>query len=224
MLDKKIVKPEPLEANATAAEVRSHKEKSELYRKANSYAKSMITSALTDAVNQKIVDKEAAYDAWEALKQQFVATSKDQIFKICSDFFAYSWSSDNGVSTHVANLKRLWNEMNTGLKAKGENELPDLILVCKTLHILPENFETFRQSWMLLTNDTEKTFDELTMQLCMFQRNHRKTDEEDNADTEAFAARMQQTGKKEQGLNKNSKSDTCNYCKKKGHWVGNCRK
>ena len=60
MLDKKLVKPNPLDANATAVEVRSHKEKSELYRKANSYSKSMITSAVTDAVYQKIMDKEAA--------------------------------------------------------------------------------------------------------------------------------------------------------------------
>ena len=44
VLGEKIVKPEPLEANATAAEVRSHKEKSELYRKANSYAKSGLIS------------------------------------------------------------------------------------------------------------------------------------------------------------------------------------
>ena len=68
---------------------------------------------------------------------------------------------------------------------------------------------------MLLTKDTEKTFDELTMQLCMFQRNLTKINEKDNADTEAFAVRTQKTEKKKQGPIRNTKSDTCNYCKKK---------
>ena len=86
VIDKKLVKPEPLGKDATDAQVKKHKEESDLYRnKANSYAKSMITSFVTDAVYQKVMDKNTAHDAWEALKQQFEATSKDQLFKICTD-------------------------------------------------------------------------------------------------------------------------------------------
>ena len=103
------------------------------------------------------------------------ATSKDQLFKICNDFFAFGWTSSDDVSTHIAKLKSLWNELNTDLVAKQENKLPVLMLVCKVLHILPDEFETFRSSWMLLTKDAGKTFDELTRQLCMFERNFKKT-------------------------------------------------
>ena len=68
-IDKKIVKPEPLEKNAMAAEKKEYKEKCEFFRKANSYAKNMIASAVTDAIRQKITDRETAHDGREALKR-----------------------------------------------------------------------------------------------------------------------------------------------------------
>ncbi|KPU81756.1 uncharacterized protein Dana_GF21660 [Drosophila ananassae] len=77
-LDGKIVKPDPLPEGASTADKKKHKEKSDFFRKANSYAKSMITTAVTDSVYQKIMDKETAHDTWEALKNQFEATAKDQ--------------------------------------------------------------------------------------------------------------------------------------------------
>ncbi|GFY29909.1 hypothetical protein TNCV_4072221 [Trichonephila clavipes] len=42
---------------------------------------------------------------------------------------------------------------------------------CKMLHILPCQFETFKSSWMLLAGDDRKSFEELKVQLCMFERN-----------------------------------------------------
>ncbi|GFY46267.1 hypothetical protein TNIN_203001 [Trichonephila inaurata madagascariensis] len=47
---------------------KQYKERCDLYRKANSCAKSVIGSTVTDAVYQKIMDKETAFEAWEALK------------------------------------------------------------------------------------------------------------------------------------------------------------
>jgi hypothetical protein len=137
------VKPEPLQVGAEDNVVKGHKMKSHFFRKANSYAKSMISSSVTDT----------AHEAWEALKMNFEASSKDQRFKICTEFFAFSWINGEDVSTHVAKLKNLWFELNNGLKAKNENALPDLILVCKALQILPGDFENFRSSWMLLSKN-----------------------------------------------------------------------
>ena len=74
---------------------------------------------------------------------------------------------------HIAKLKSLWNELNVGLQAKSENTLPELLLICKTLQILPKAFENFKASWMLL-KDENKTYEELTVQLCTFERNFTK--------------------------------------------------
>lgn len=222
-LDGKIAKPEPLQAGAKAEEEKKHKEQSDFFRKANSYAKSMITTAVTDSVYQKIMDKETAHDTWEALKNQFEATAKDQVFRICNEFFAFSWNPGNDVSTHIAKLRSLWNDLNQALKAKNENELPDLILVCKTLHILPKTFETFRHSWMLLTKEEEKTFDELTNQIVMFERNFRPKENDEKESQEALATTAQKEHRQDSGAS-GRRYDTCNYCKKRGHWVRNCIK
>lgn len=155
-IDGKLTKPESLPDRPTDAELKAHKIKEDFYRKANSYAKTMLTSSITDAVYQKVMDKETAHDTWKALKEQFEATSRDQLFKICTDFFAFNWDQNQDVSTHVAILRGLWNELNNGLKAKGENPLPDLILLCKTLNILPLKFESFRSSWMLCQKMTTR--------------------------------------------------------------------
>lgn len=226
-IDGILKKPEPLGGAPKPEEISQHKEKCNLYRKANSYAKSMITSTVTDAVYQKIMDKETAHDTWNALRQQFEATSKDQLFKICTDLFAFTWNSAQDVSTHIAKLRSLWNELNNGLKTKNERALPELMLVCKVLHILPNTFETFRSSWMLLTKDEDKTFDELTMQLCMYERNFKSREDDNNLAQEALVARYdkkkQEVRPKSSGT-WNKKEDTCNFCKKKGHWVRDCRK
>lgn len=225
-IDNKLVEPQALEDDATISQIKNHKEMCDLNRKANSYAKSVITSAVTDEVYQKIMDKKTAHEAWEALKQLFEATSKDQLFKICTDFFAFRWMSGEDVSTHIAKLRSLWSELNNGLVTKGENTLPDLILVCKILHILPHQFEMFRSSWLLLTKDTEKTFDELTMQLCMFERNF-KTSSGSELVEEALTAKTynrKQGSKLTSSKTFSGREGCCNYCKVKGHWVRECKK
>lgn len=135
--DGKLKKSEPLAENADEAATKKQTKESDFYRKANSYVKSVISTAVTDAVYQKIMDKKTAHEAWEALKQNFEAPSKDQLFKICTDFLAFSWTLREDFSTHIAKLRGLWNELSDGLKAKNEQPLPNLILVCKVLHILP---------------------------------------------------------------------------------------
>ena len=70
----------------------------------------MIASAVSDEVYQKIMDKETAEDAWNALKVQFEATFKDQLAEILV--------TGQDVSTHTAKLKTLWNELNNGFKNK----------------------------------------------------------------------------------------------------------
>ncbi|KAF7264048.1 hypothetical protein GWI33_000710, partial [Rhynchophorus ferrugineus] len=61
-MDGKLVKLNALAADANDKMVRNHKGQSNLYIKANSYAKSVITSSVTDDVYQKIMDKETAYE------------------------------------------------------------------------------------------------------------------------------------------------------------------
>jgi len=126
VINGKLFKPEPLAEESTEEQRKQFKEKSDLFRKANSYAKTIITSALTEETYQKVMDKETARDDWEELKHNFEVYAKDQLFRICADFFSFSWSLTDDVSIHVAKLKTLWTELNNGLQAKDETQLLDL--------------------------------------------------------------------------------------------------
>ncbi|GFY29308.1 retrovirus-related Pol polyprotein from transposon TNT 1-94 [Trichonephila clavipes] len=221
-IDGKLKKPVSIDADAQESVRKQHKERCDFYRKANSYAKSMIASTVTDAVYQKIMDKETAFEAWESLRKQFEATSKDQLFKICTEFFAFSWVPGEDISTHIAKLRSIWNELNNGLEAREESKLPDLMLVCKILHILPCQFETSKSSWMLLAKDDKKSFEELTVQLCMFERNFTKVEDSSRKAQEALIATKSERPKQEgKYKSKSRKEDSCNYCKRKGHWDKN---
>ncbi|GFT61243.1 integrase core domain protein [Trichonephila clavipes] len=153
------------------------------------------------------MDKETAFEAWESLRKQFEATSKDQLFKICTEFFAFSWVPGEDISTHIAKLRSLWNELNNGLEAREESKLPDLMLVCKVLHILPCQFETFKSSWMLLAKDDKKSFEELTVQLCMFERNFTKVEDSSKKSQEALIATKSERPKQEDKYKSKSRKE-----------------
>ncbi|KAF7284203.1 hypothetical protein GWI33_022453 [Rhynchophorus ferrugineus] len=62
-IDGKLMKPDALAADADDQIVKNHK--------------------------IPYMNKETAYEVWESLKQNFEGSSKDQLFKICTDFSAF---------------------------------------------------------------------------------------------------------------------------------------
>ena len=65
-------------------------------------------------------------------------------FALTSSAFLGAYT-DN-VSCHAAKLKTLWNELNTDLQQKGGNKLPNMMLICKILNILPSEYQMFKTS------------------------------------------------------------------------------
>ncbi|GFT05225.1 gag-pol poly protein [Trichonephila clavipes] len=81
VIEGKLKRPESIDADAQESARKQYKECCDLYRKANSYAKSMMASTVTDAVYRKIMDKETAFEASEAVKQQFEELQKISCLK-----------------------------------------------------------------------------------------------------------------------------------------------
>lgn len=226
VIDGKLKEPEALPDDATDEQRRVHKQKVDLYRKANSYAKSVIANTVTEDTYQKIMDRGNACEVWNELKRNFEASQKDQLFQVCSNFFSFDWISNLDVSGQIAKLKTLWNELNNGLEAVEENKLPELLLVCKVLNILPRSFQTFKSSWLLLSEE-RRSLDELITQLCAFERDNMKNDVSSDV-TDALAVN---TLKQKQKFEKSSKefqhrkvTGKCHYCHKPGHYIKSCRK
>ncbi|GFY62591.1 integrase catalytic domain-containing protein [Trichonephila inaurata madagascariensis] len=101
VIEGKLKRSESIDAEAQESVRKQHKERCNLYRKANSYAKSMIASIVTDAVYQ-IMDKETAFEAWEALKQRL---------KISCLKFAQSFLHSAGFQERIpCGIKAVGNE------------------------------------------------------------------------------------------------------------------
>jgi len=80
---------------------------------------------------------------------------------------------------------------------------------------------------MLLTKDEVRTFEELTIQLCTYERNMTQSCSSSNTgqDDEALFVRPNRNSSNSSantGFRK--KPGNCNYCKKAGHWVRQCKK
>ena len=126
----------------------------------------------------------------------------------------------------MAKLKTLWNELNTGLQSKGETKLPQMLLICKILHILPCEYQWFKSSWMLLA-DEKQTVEELVMQLCTFERDMKSSDvHKASKNQEALAVKAMKSQYQSQRTKfvKTKVKGLCNYCHEPGHWVKNCSK
>ncbi|GBM62771.1 hypothetical protein AVEN_41501-1 [Araneus ventricosus] len=48
-----------------------------------------------------------------------------------------------------------------------------MLLICKILDTLPQEYRSFKSSWLLL-NDDKRTTDELTIQLCTQERENKE--------------------------------------------------
>ncbi|GBM69390.1 hypothetical protein AVEN_131553-1 [Araneus ventricosus] len=75
---------------------------------------------------------------------------------------------------------------------------------------------------MLIAKNEEMGFDELTNQLCMFERNFAKSETNHKNARETLAATNQDKQKhnsKGTFQKQSRKGDTCSYCYKRGHWV-----
>lgn len=97
----------PLPNNASEIEKNSCKEECERYRKPNRYVKTMLTSALSDETYQKVIESETDIETWNELPNLLEDSSKDQVFKICMEFFSYSWFLENDVPMNIVQLKNL---------------------------------------------------------------------------------------------------------------------
>lgn len=215
-----LVKPEILAAGADE-NVRTQYEKDlKNFQKANTSAMVVLTNSMTEETLQKVMRFESAREIWIELHKLYEASSENQLYNICMQFFQFKWNESENIAAHLSKLKNLWNELNSGLQNKNEATLPELLLNCKILDILPSEYISFKSSWLMLGDD-KRTVDELTTQLCSYEREFKSR--EKNITTEDKEALMANSEFK-QKLVSNKKSSKCNYCNQKGHWVKTCKK
>lgn len=84
-------------------------------------------------------------------------------------FYSFKKDHADDISTHMSKLKNIWTELNQELNKDSNQELPELLLVCKILDTLDNSYFSFRSSWLLLPK-SNRTVENLTSHLCAFER------------------------------------------------------
>ncbi|KAG5876527.1 hypothetical protein JTB14_027360 [Gonioctena quinquepunctata] len=107
---------------------------------------------------------------------------------------SYVKQADEDIATHTCKLKNLWNSLQKEISKD------------KTL---PAEYFSFKSSWNLMS-DTDKNIDNLTSQLCAYEKAL-------TMKCETRQEVLQTTASRRNNL-------TCNYCKLKGHKVRDCVK
>lgn len=137
-----LKKPASLGAEATDAERRKYESELAEFRKGNTNAMVILTNSMTEEALQRVMRFQNAHEVWTELTKLYEASSENQLYSICMQFFQFKWDPSEGVSDHLSKLKNLWNEFNSGLVNKSETKLPELLLNCKILDILPAEFKS----------------------------------------------------------------------------------
>ncbi|KAG5864237.1 hypothetical protein JTB14_038414 [Gonioctena quinquepunctata] len=135
---------------------------------------------------------------------------------VTMQFFSYVKQADEDIATHTCKLKNLWNSLQKEISKDKVTygrpcncDLPEILLICKILETLPAEYFSFKPSWNLMS-DTDKNIDNLTSQLCAYEKAL-------TMECETRQEVLQTTASRRSNL-------TCNYCKLKGHKVRDCVK
>jgi len=99
-----------------------------------------------------------------------------------------------------------------------------MMLICKVLHILPSQHNSFKSSWMLFSDD-KHTVDELVMQLCSLECDLKSGDvSRTSQETLLLKSAKPQHQLQKPKFHKRKVKGNCHYCHEPGHWVKSCSK
>lgn len=204
---KKPIHPGPM---ASPEQLSEYEKAFENYEAVDSNAVLLLTANMSEETLQKIMRLETSKEIWDELHRLFGGPTVDRTYTACLDFFHYCKDSSHDIATHISTIKNLWHELQLELKREFNCDLPEVLLICKILDTLPEEFFSFKSSWLLMSK-ADRNIDNLTDQVCSHEKSLNGKPEE--VKTEALTVQNNKPNKKK-----------CGYCGKVGHNVRQCRK
>ncbi|CAG7817376.1 unnamed protein product, partial [Allacma fusca] len=142
----------------------------------------------------------------------------------------------------VSRIKNQHRDFRAGLenrKIETVDQLLELLFVSKVLHILPNRFESFKASYLLIKSQASKSLNDLSDALIMHERNVSPVHSSSTSSSEAMFAKsgkknnsrfvaktsgdQRTSGNNSNNSGSNQQNDViCKYCSGKGHWLKKC--
>lgn len=224
VVEGKLKMPDEPNEHATETQVTAFQTACNKYQKADCSAMIIFSTNMSEETYEKVRSLTCARDVWLELHRLFDGVHEDRAYDLCMQFFGYKMTSGDDIATHVGKLKNIWKDLKVELD-KDENK--NLLLMCRIVETLPNEYFSFASSWRLL-NKTERTVENLTDQLCSYER--ALAGKSQPMQEEALFSRTSSSNyakSKHTKFNKSARKDTsitCHYCKQPGHIVRKCEK
>jgi transposase InsO family protein len=178
---------------------------------------------MSEETYEKVRSLTCAREVWLELNRLFDGIHEDRAYDLCMQFFSYKMCQGDDIATHIGKLKNIWKDLKLELD-KDENK--NLLLMCRIVETLPGEYFSFASSWRLL-NKTERTVDNLTDQLCSYERALASKTEPVQQEALLVKEHLKSASKpknQNKGLKRRTGTIICHYCKRPGHIVRNCEK
>ena len=156
--------PEDLPADASAEQKKSHTEKVRLYKRANGFAITLIITNVDDVVLKLIFMLGTAREMWVKLETAYEQTSEPRPEHLYLQLLEYKMEAGNS----VANLKKLWMELNEESWRVDKCRLPGTLLILRILSTLPNEYFEFRTTWESIPRN-DRTVEYLLERLTMVE-------------------------------------------------------
>ncbi|KAI5642892.1 gag-polypeptide of LTR copia-type domain-containing protein [Phthorimaea operculella] len=220
---KRPVKP-AVGSDAAAVKAMSEFEKVDAeYTKAECTALLLLTNNISDESLDKVMRFSNPKDVWDELHRLYDGVDDNKLYEVCMEFFQCRHEPSCDIASHISKLKNLWHRMKQELsKEDGAKELPEVLLICKTLDTLPAEYFSFKSSWMLM-DKKDRTIENITRQLCAHEK--ALANKEDAGPSEALVitkAKNFRKSKNKEKENTSVKGPRCYICKRFGHLKRDC--
>ena len=166
ILTGQIKKPGPMLADATNQQKKEYEASVKLYKKANGFAVTLLSTSVEDEPMQLIMMFKTAKEMWCKLAASYEQKSEQRLEHLYLELLEYKKDVSDSIAMHISKLQKLWLELNEESWRIDACRLPDTLLIMRILSTLPEEYFEFRTTWESVPRDQrsiEYLLEHLTM-------------------------------------------------------------
>ena len=153
-------------ADATNQQRKEYEASVKLYKKANGFAVTLLSTSVEDEPMQLIMMFKTAKEMWCKLAASYEQKSEQRLEHLYLELLEYKKDVSDSIATHISKLQKLWIELNEESWRIDTCRLPETLLIMRILSTLPEEYFEFRTTWESVPRDQrsiEYLLERLTM-------------------------------------------------------------